>query len=235
MEQARSRVSFYGLAGVPVTFGDHLPDLEQERVELLRRAIPVADIHPMDMREIKRDTPYIMVNLNVAKSFGSWNVIDILNYNDSEKDIRLDIVKDLCLDAGNGEAYIAYDFWNGKFLGIFKETLNFTLPAYGSKVVRISRLADHPQLISTSRHITQGAFEIEALDWDSEKRILSGKSKVVGGEAYKIVLYAQEGCNPVKAACGSGAEGVISDNGNGVWTAVFTPEKSRTEEWTIEF
>ena len=52
MAQARSRVSFYGLAGLPITMGDDLRTLPPERCELLRRILPTADIHPMDLVEI---------------------------------------------------------------------------------------------------------------------------------------------------------------------------------------
>ena len=46
-DQALSRLSFVALLGLPITFGDNLPDLPEERVELLRRGDPAAQ-HPSD-------------------------------------------------------------------------------------------------------------------------------------------------------------------------------------------
>ncbi|MBR0458591.1 MAG: alpha-galactosidase, partial [Victivallales bacterium] len=53
LNQARTRVSFYGLAGLPVTLGDKIDDLDDERTELLRRVMPVVDIHPAELEPKK--------------------------------------------------------------------------------------------------------------------------------------------------------------------------------------
>ncbi len=235
LDQACSRVSFYALAGVPITFGDHLPALEEERVEFLKRAIPVVDIHPMDLLEIKREKPYAMINLNVEKSFDSWNVVDIMNPDETIKDITLSLGEDLCLDTEKGEAYIAYDFWNQEFLGIFYENINITLPPYTSQVLSIHKIKGYPQLISTSRHITQGAYDLLQLDWDADENMLKGISQVVDKEAYKITLYVPEGYKPVKAVSGMREEAAISENGDEIWTVEFKPEASGAMEWLVKY
>ncbi len=237
LEQACSRVSFYALAGVPITFGDHLPALEEERVEFLRRAIPVVDIHPMDLCEIKREKPYAMINLNVEKSYGSWNVVDIMNPDETAKDITLSLGEDLCFDTENGEAYILYDFWKQEFVGIFNgiENINITLPPYTSRVYAIHKIKEHPQLISTSRHIAQGAYDLLKLGWDASKNMLSGTSEVINKEAYRIILYVPEGHKPVKAVTGSGDIAVILNKEAKIWVIEFKPEISGAIDWFVEF
>lgn len=235
IEQARSRVSFYSLTGIPATFGDNLPDLGEERVSILKKALPIMDIHPMDIRHIRRDTPYALVNLNIAKSYGTWNVVDVLNTAGEELDVRIYLGKDLCLDTENGEEYLIYDFWNEEFLGIRSDSLDFALKPYDSKVVSVSRLAGHPQVISTSRHITQGAFDIEFLEWDDRRCILSGKSRVIAGAAYKIILYVPEGYEIKKAAAGQNAETAVSGKGERIRGVELLPSVSHTEAWAVEF
>jgi hypothetical protein len=235
LEQACSRVSFYGLAGVPVTFGDHLPALEEERVELLKRAIPVVDMHPMDLYEIKIDKAFRMINLNVEKDYGSWNVVNIMNPDNEEKNITVNLSEDLYLDTENGEIYIAYDYWNQKFLGIFNENINIVLPSCESRVFAIHKLKGHPQLISTSRHITQGAYDLQKLDWDPECKTLKGTSEVINKEAYKITLYVPEGYNPVKAVLGSGEKAEVRNVEKNIWTVEFKPQECGTMEWFVEF
>lgn len=235
MEQARSRVSFYTLTGVPITLGDYLPDIDMERVELIKRALPVVDIHPMNIYEIKRDSPYVLVNLNVAKSFGNWNVIDVINTTGEEMDVFLDFDRDLNLDMGNGEAYTVYDFWKNEFLGIHSEVLNLTIPPYGSRVISINKLVGSPQVISTSRHVTQGAYDLEYIHWDALKRILSGKSRVIGGEAYRIILYVPKGFELINAAANPNTSVNVHRCVDEIWMFTLMPSESYVEEWAVEF
>ena len=235
MEQARSRVSFYALAGIPATFGDNLPELEEERVNLLKKALPVVDIHPMDIRHIRRDTPYVLVNLNIAKSFGTWNVVDIMNTTGEVKDVRIYLGKDLCMDTENGEEYLVYDFWKEEYLGIRSESLDFVLQPYDSKVVSLSKLTGYPQVISTSRHITQGAFDIDFLKWDAQRCIMSGKSRVIAGVAYKIILYVPEGFEIGKAVAGPDTEAAVCSKEDRIRVVELMPGNSHAEEWVVEF
>jgi hypothetical protein len=46
--------------------------------------------------------------------------------------------------------------------------------------------AEHPQLLSTSRHITQGLIDVLEESWDAGTKTLSGKSRVVGGDPYEL-------------------------------------------------
>jgi hypothetical protein len=235
MEQARSRVSFYGLLGLPITLGDNLPDLEENRVELLKRALPALDVHPMDVQEIVRDTPYVVINLSVAKTFGSWNVVDVLNTTDATIDVRLRLDEDLGIDTSCGKAYIMYDYWRQTCLGVGIDSLDPTLPAYGSRVIRISEIEGHPQVISTSRHVSQGAYDIDSLEWDDAECRLSGTSKVIGGETYTIALYVPEPYKLVSAVVDSGCRTAILDRGSGVWAVEVVPDETGTEDWVISF
>lgn len=235
MEQARTRASFYGLLGLPITLGDNLPDLEEDRVELLKRALPAIDVHPMEIRQMVRDTPYVVINLSVAKAFDSWNVIDVLNTTDATIDVRLRLSEDLDIDTSCAKAYIMYDYWEQTCLGVCRDSLDLTLPAYGSKVIRISEVREHPQVISTSRHVSQGAYDIDSLEWDDAECRLSGTSKVIGGEAYRIVLHVPAKYELVGAVTHSGASTAIIDQDSGVWVVEVVPDRTGTEDWDINF
>jgi hypothetical protein len=49
---------------------------------------------------------------------------------------------------------------------------------------------NRPQLLSTSRHITQGIVDIVEETWDAQTRTLRGRSKVVGGDPYELRIVA---------------------------------------------
>ena len=64
---------------MPITLGDDLTVLPEERVELIRRTLPTLNIHPKDIRESIHDGRRFLVNLAVSAEYEDWNVVDLLN------------------------------------------------------------------------------------------------------------------------------------------------------------
>ena len=46
--------------------------------------------------------------------------------------------------------------------------------------------SDHPQVVSTSRHVTQGMVDLLDEHWDFATKTLRGRSKIVAGDPYEI-------------------------------------------------
>ena len=236
LAQARSRVSFYGLTGLPVTLGDHLPDLDVPRMDMLKRIIPVADIHPMDLQQKTRGDGYVLVNLAVCKEFGQWNVVDIFNTKDTPLTLTLSLEADLHLDTRDGRRHAVYSFWEEKFLGIHGETLTVEIAPQDSAVLRITPIEPHPQLISTSRHITQGAYDLESLSWDGKDACLSGKSKLVEGDTYRLSIYVPEGYEFAEAKLPKGCDAKILSGGDKRLLSVeISSNKSGLTDWRLGF
>lgn len=104
------------------------------------------------------------------------------------------------------KSYHVYDFWNRKYVGVVKgkDALKQTLRDGEARVLAIHELESHPQFLSTNRHIGQGLLDMVGQpDWDPMTRTLSGVSKVVGGETYKLVL-ARNGFKPLSSRSASG-------------------------------
>ena len=106
----------------------------------------------------------------------------------------------------------------------------------------IRSLTAAPQLLSTSRHITQGMVDVVQEKWTAQRRELSGISRVVGGDPYelRIVLLSTKG--EWKPA---GVEVSAEDRAAGV-TAVMKQERgllrvnlesrqSREVNWKVRF
>ena len=184
-EQTVTRTSFVAMLGLPLTLGDDLRELPQDRVELIRRALPPLDIRPMDVREMKRDSETVITNLLVKKIFEEWNVVHVANLSEEEKTVSVDLDKELHLDSGT---YLVYDFWAHKYLGMFDKVVALTLQPYESAVISVRKYTGKKQLVSTSRHISQGAFDLMDV-WLDEEGKLHGRSKVVAGEPYIITYY----------------------------------------------
>ena len=94
----------------------------------------------------------------------------------------------LGLDASKN--YYVYEFWADRFLGKLAGTAKLEAPlaAGEARMYSVREVLDHPQVLSTNRHLMQGYVDLANVNWDSGKTRLSGVAKVVGGEAFRIVL-----------------------------------------------
>jgi hypothetical protein len=134
--------------------------------------------------------------------------------------------------------YYVYDFWNDSFAGRVHgaDALSQTLRPGEARVLSLHRVVDHPQFLSTNRHISQGEVDMTTYPtWDAADARLSGASNVVGGEAYRIVI-ALNG-HKFKAAHANGAEASIvgqATNPNLAVLEISSPV-NRNVEWTVAF
>ena len=184
LHQARTRITLVSLLGLPTTFGDDLRELPMERVELLRRGLPTLDIHPMDLRELTLDRDELITNLVINRPFERWNVAAVTNLAQEERTVTVDLRDDLGLEDGE---YLVHEYWTDTFHGTVSDKLTLTLPACATAVLALRKKTGKLQLVSTSRHITQGAADL--LDVTCTDGVLRGRSKVVKDDPYTVKAY----------------------------------------------
>lgn len=87
-------------------------------------------------------------------------------------------------------SYHAYEFWTDRYLGKLSgtEQLKQELDAGHCAMISLRRALEHPQVLSTDRHLLQGWVDLEDVRWDVRRSALSGTAKVIGGETFRIVL-----------------------------------------------
>ena len=231
-DEAVSRVSLVGLLGLPVNYGDDLPALPDDRIELLRRITPPLDIHPVDVREQVFDGRIVKIGLTICKPYEQWSILDILNIQDQAVQVQVNLRDDLHLDVNAACEYLVFDFWNKQYLGAFRENIAIELRAHASRLLAVRRKLDRPQIVSTSRHITQGAAEIKSMAWDNKKNILSGISAVVDGESYEIFIRI-----PCEFAWDSDASTcqLIEKHKMDIYRVLFPVSDNQDIHWQIAF
>ncbi len=225
--QAASRSYFVAMLGLPMTFGDILPELPPERVDLLKRCLPVMDIHPMDIKNHVNDRRFLVMNLNIEKPYESYNVVDVLNLQEESKEYELRLDGDLYLDVGE---YHLYDFTKKRYLGYSDTKLSLKLEPCESRVVSVRKKLNRPQLISTSRHVTQGAAELENMVWSDADLTLTLTSKLVAGDEYTVTVYVPENYAPADAE-----QFKIVSRADGIYEYSFYPEESKVYGVTLAF
>jgi hypothetical protein len=141
------------------------------------------------------------------------------------------------LDFDAAKNYYAYEFWSNRLVGKFPGTgkLEETLAAGEARMYSVREVLDHPQVLSTNRHLMQGYLDLANVKWDAPGKQLTGVAKVVGGEAFRIVL-AGNGSKASKASA-EGAKASIeahptdpdlsvlvlkrAENGDAAWRVTF--------------
>lgn len=232
-DQAVSRVSFAALSGTPITLGDDLPELEPNLVEMLRRIVPAVDFHPMDLDKRTLSDDLVVVNARIAKRFESWNVVDVFNTSAEPKSVRIALGCDLHLELEEGERYLVFDFWKHCLLGIFDRVIELELPPHGSQVLGVRLCLDRPQVLSTSRHVTQGAPDLLNISWDQSRQELIGCSNVVAGDLYILSIYCPECFTPKRHEVT--APGELSSVNDCVCRLLVRVEESKEVEWSVHF
>lgn len=224
-EQAKSRMVMHSLLGLPMTFGDEFKALTDEKIELIKRSLPVLDIHPTDLFKLDFDTECFPINLEIAKPYEKYQVSAIFNSTDEAITRRFDLSEDLHLEDGQ---YLIYDFYRDEFLGMIEKTLELDFLPYEVRVLSVRLGLEVPQIVSTSRHITQGAAEILHMQFENNK--LNFRSALVAEDEYIVTMYVPEG---YEVEGYSGFEKVLK-NGKLVRFSI-VPKKTAEYDFSVSF
>lgn len=183
MEYARWMVSWVAVTGSMLTSSYQFAELPPERLDLLKRTMPGHDLKPRPVDLFESENARIWL-LTDDEGDVRRDVIGLFNWSADEPDHIVYEMERLGLD-GETE-YVGFDFWANEFIKPFKGTLDQTLPGGTCRILAVRAVADYPQLLSTSRHITQGVIDVLEEEWDPATMTLSGKSLVVAGDPYEM-------------------------------------------------
>lgn len=235
LEQARAWATLKGLTGQALLGSDRMMDLSEERVELLRRVYPAVDIRPLDLFPSERNKR--IWDLKVNHLGRNYDVVGLFNY-DEGKSQRIALNwKELGLP-DNAPVHV-YDFWNKEYLGAWENGMTVELSPTSCRVLTLLPSTDQVQLISTSRHITQGWLDLVALNQNLAANSYTGKSSVIKNDPYELRFVFPRGKNfRVKSATARSAAGnlpVKIANHQGWATVEMIPTRTAQANWSVVF
>jgi hypothetical protein len=209
LEHARTIATWVAVSGQLYVFSDWLPNLSEERLNILRRTMRphgLTSARPVDL--FNEDLPKIWYLTNPSSPrFGRNRFVDeIISTSRFDPPPRLEqhIVAFYNWDDANAtkidttanwiglpeaEEYVAFDYWGDKFFGSFRDELSVELPAGSCLVLAVQPVEEHPILLSTSQHVTQGIVDVVTVTWNAETKTLSGVSKVIANDPYELRIY----------------------------------------------
>jgi hypothetical protein len=239
LDSARCIASWNAISGEMISLSDWLPDLPEERLDIIRRCIPGHGVtaRPIDLFQTWPPRQWWVTDQR--PNHQRRDVLGFFNWSNQVENLSLPI-SGLGLPAA--DEYIAFDFWNGELLKPFQRTLEINVPAAACRILAVRPLLPRPFLISTSRHISQGILEVKKEVWDATAKTLAGTSAVVAHDVYELRVIARApkaDWSLVKAevSAGDAAAGVriAATVTNGLVRAVIKSPVSREVEWTLCF
>jgi hypothetical protein len=231
LNQAQLICSWVTISGDLNTSSEWYPGLPPERLDLLKRTMPSHGLpaRPVDLFE--SDLPSVWL-LTDDRHPIRRDVIGLFNWGQNEKQFN-DSLEKLGLDAK--KEYVAFDYWKNSLVPIIKEKLRVAVPGQSCCVLAVRPAANHPQLISTSRHITQGIVDVLEENWDSAANTLSGRSKIVGGDPYELrIVLPNSNWSTATAEVSGGATVTFTQEDNLVRAMIHAPNSAELN-WSVKF
>jgi hypothetical protein len=217
LEHARLIATWVAVSGQLYAFSDWLPNLSEERLNILRRTMRphgLTSVRPVDF--FNEDFPKIWHLTTPYGEPNMWEQSIVAFYNwDDKNPMKIETTPDW-IGLPKGEEYVAFDYWGDKFIGGFRDQLSVEVPAGSCLVLAVQPVKPHPILLSTSQHVTQGIVDVKSVSWDAAAKTLSGKSRVIADDPYELRIY-----DPVKKE---------------IRRETFLPkESSDAFEWSVKF
>jgi len=192
LQQARSLATIHALLGGTVRLADPLTSLEDERIDVVRKILPPLPAAAIPLDLFTSEVPNVF-RLSL-KDPEPRDLVFLFNPRD-----RADIVKVSLAELGipAGDDRLGFEFWTESFLGCLREELAVPLAPYGCAVVNLlpARPAV-PRLLSTSRHLGQGAVEIPRSFFDPEGRTLWVTAELEKRRTERLYVHVPPGFHP---------------------------------------
>ncbi len=182
LEQARLVSAWVTVSGQLSVSSDDFAELPPERLDLLRRTMPSHNFEARPVDLFEHDMPRIW---HAHGSLGGprRDVIGLFNWETTPAQIEYPLDR---IGLAPASEYVAFDLWTNTLLKPFRGMLKTAMAASSSTILSVRPVSQHPQLISTSRHIMQGMVDVTAENWNAKTAELSGSGKVVGGDPYEL-------------------------------------------------
>lgn len=233
----RTMLSLVGLISGRLELGTSFGRMTAEEQHDMTRLYPVLkgtrSFRPVDMLLEGRKDPSVYA----YKIDPDWSQLILCNNDDKPQTISAPVSGDQAETGSLGHdpegTYYLYDFWNDEFIGEVEGdgSVSRKLKPQQALTYSLHRKKDHPQFLSTNRHIMQGVLDLDGVEWDAESKVLSGVAKVIGGESFTIT-FANNGHAPHEAK-GSSGDVAIESEGTEISRLTISTEENADVEWSV--
>lgn len=218
------------LTGGAIRFGNSPATLGDDALAVLRKLLPLPQrgAHPADL--IENDPPRVWT-LPLHAPAGDWFIAGVFNWD--EQAVQTTTLRLAALGLDDAAYYTVYDFWAGAYHGLAKSALDVSAAPGSVRLLGLRRYENHPMLLATDRHFSQGASDHRSIQWDATARILSGVFDAVADTDYTLRILVPRGYALREATLSTGAP--TTSQQDEVLTLAFHCTASGQTEWRVSF
>ncbi|MFZ9938263.1 MAG: alpha-galactosidase [Luteolibacter sp.] len=233
IDRARLNAAWTAISGQLFYTSDWMPETPAERLDIVKRCIPAHGLpaRPVDVFESDVAKVWLLTDTRQA---ARRDVVALYNWGD--KDDTIFITTDR-VGLPKADQYVAFDFWANKFVAPFSGKITSTLPGNSCRILAVRPVSGAPQLLSTSRHVTQGIVDVTGEKWDAAKSVLSATSKLVENDPYELRIILPVGGKSWRATdvdVPAGVKSAFQQDGPMLRVTLTTPA-SREVRWSVRF
>ena len=186
--EARVRATAAAFSGGHFMAGEDLRSASPERLEIIRRLLPVYPVaaRPLDLFAAATPDGYPAVWALAVRADGVERVALALFNLDPQ--VRRFEVSAAMLGLEASAPFAAYEWWQSRFLGVHTGRLEVEVASGDVAVIHAGAVAAHPTLVSASHHHTPWHI-VRECRWDEKTRALRGAIETKPG--LKITLFGQ--------------------------------------------
>ncbi len=238
LNEAQTIASWYAVSGQLLLDSDWPLTLSSGRVDMLKRMLPPHGLLPRPVDYLENYPPLVWL-LTDTRHRPRRDVIAAFNWLEYTNEIINMPLSHIGLP---GTTYVAYEFWSNVLITNLSGSLQLNLPAASCAVLAVRPVSTRPQVISTSRHITQGIVDVLSETWAEAGSTLNGQSQLVGQDPYELRIVVPSGspawlANSAAVSAADQTAGVTISyvqTDNLVRVSISTPV-SRVVSWSVGF
>lgn len=230
LNKARWMATWLAVSGAMNTTSMQYADLDPERLDLIKRTLPSHSLPARPVDILENEHPQIWEVHN-----DRMHVLGLFNWEEETEAVIHYPLDRLGLDPE--KKYHAFDFWDNRHLGQVTGHVSTTLPGASCQTLALREVSDYPQLISTSRHITQGLIDVLNENWNAKDKTLTGTSEVVAGDPYEMRIicppgFELESISVWEAMCEVDS---IEQSDDGLARVRLMPKNTGPLDWSVRY
>jgi alpha-galactosidase len=211
IEEIRLQLTIMGLSGGQILISDDMTKLSDEEINDAKLLLPPynpRNYYPIAVDAFISKLPTIYL-LETNEVIGKRYLVAIVNWEDSFVSKAIEVNKAICKNNNSKfeNDFIIYDFWSKRIIGKYKSSQIIELkdiPPHSCKyfsIIPYNNNNNHPILLSTSLHISQGCNEIKNYEFIEKEKILLIDIELIGKRKGSLYLKIQSGMQIIECNC----------------------------------
>ncbi len=135
------------ISGGLILDSDNLPEVNNERIELLRKILPPKKTYAIPVITQNKHPEIFYYKSGSARNI---TIVSLLNFDDKAKEISIKFDQ---INVTN-KVHVS-SFWDMSYLGIFNDNISVKLSPHSAKILVLKQVTDRPDVILSNGHFAQ--------------------------------------------------------------------------------